>query len=277
MGKTANWKKIIIYCSALFLAFIILAPFYWLVISSLKTPGNLLSARPTFIPRPFTLAQYRHLFSGNRFVYYIINSVIVASVTTSISLVISIFGAYSLTRLKYPGRRALSQVILLTYMFPGVLLLIPLYRLLASIGMLNSLIGVIMVYTTWCAPLTTWILIAFFKTIPKELEEAAMIDGTTRVGALFRVILPISKPGIATGMLFSFVSCWNEYPIASVILLTDKVKTLPVGLGNWIGLYTTDWGILMAGAIIIAIPVLLIVTFMQKYFISGLSEGAVKF
>lgn len=269
-------RRLLLYVVALAIAVVALFPVYWLGISSLRPDDQILTDELSLVPRSVTLEQYRRLFGGADFLRYIRNSLLVSLGTTLATIVISVPAAYSLCRLRYRGRKAISRLILISYMFPGVLLMVPLYLLLASMRLLNTLTGLTIVYVTWCAPFATWVLIAFFRKIPFELEEAAMVDGASRVGALWRVILPLATPGMVTAMIYSFVSSWNEFPLASVLLISDEVKTLPVGLAGWITMYTVEWGIVNAGAAVTALPIMLIFAVLGRRFVAGLTEGALK-
>jgi multiple sugar transport system permease protein len=190
--------------------------------------------------------------------------------------VLSTLAAYGLYRLRLPGRTLLFRVILVTYAFPGVLLLIPLYGMLSSLHLIDRLVALVVVNVTFTAPFAVWMLQAFFSTIPDELEEAAALDGANRLQILVRVVLPLAAPGVASVAIFAFITSWTEYMFASVLILSDANRTVPVGLAGIIGQYQVDWGLLLAGATLTMLPVLILFGFVGRNFIEGLTAGAIK-
>ncbi|MBL8165185.1 MAG: carbohydrate ABC transporter permease [Anaerolineae bacterium] len=258
------------------LMFLVIAPFYWIFTSSIKLPPEIIASTPTLFPRSFTTQHYDNLLGGSPFLSYMGNSLLVALGTMIITVILSTLAAYGLYRLRFPGRRLLFRVILITYAFPGVLLLIPLYGLLSDIKLIDTLWALIVVDITLAAPFATWMLQAFFRTIPMELEEAAALDGATRLGVIVRILLPLAAPGVASIAIFAFITSWTEYMFASVLIISDANRTLPVGLAGIIGQYQIDWGLLMAGATMTTLPVLLLFALVGRSFVEGLTAGAVK-
>jgi ABC-type glycerol-3-phosphate transport system permease component len=246
------------------------------VTSSFKTPQDIISRVPTLLPLPFTLQHYEKLLRSSAFPTYLANSVIVALGTMAISVTLSTLAAYGLYRLRLPGRTSLFRIILVTYAFPGVLLLIPLYGMLSSLGLIDSLAALVIINVTFTAPFAVWMLQAFFGSIPDELEEAAALDGASRLQTLWRVVLPLAAPGVASVAIFAFITSWTEYMFASVLILSDANRTVPVGLAGIIGQYQVDWGLLLAGATVTMLPVLILFSFVGRNFIEGLTAGAVK-
>jgi len=251
---------------------------YWLIVSSTKPLSQMLTTNPSLFPNQVTLKYYTSVLSHSRTLSYIANSFIIASITTFIAIFLSSLAGYSLSRLQFWGRKVLAQLLLFTYILPPVLLVIPLYIMFVKYGLVDTRTPLIIAYTTFSLPFCTWMLRGFFITIPRELEEAALIDGTSRLGALIRIILPLSAPGIVAAAMFSFfLLCWNEYLYALVFINDPELRTLPLG----IAFYSDHasgimYGELMAMATIAATPVFLVFILLQKYLIRGLSMGAVK-
>lgn len=265
-----------ITAGVLVLLLVVVAPFYYVVTSSFKLPQEIISRTPTLFPLPFTLQHYEKLLRSSAFPSYLANSLIVAAGTMAISVTLSTLAAYGLYRLRLPGRDLLFRIILVTYAFPGVLLLIPLYGMLSSLGLIDSLLALVIVNVTFTAPFAVWMLQAFFGSIPAELEEAAALDGASRLQTLVRVVLPLAAPGVASVAIFAFITSWTEYIFASVLILSDANRTVPVGLAGIIGQYQVDWGLLLAGATLTMLPVLILFSFVGRHFIEGLTAGAVK-
>jgi ABC-type glycerol-3-phosphate transport system permease component len=204
------------------------------------------------------------------------NSLIVAGGTMAITVILSTLAAYGLYRLRFPGRKVLFRIILITYAFPGVLLLVPMYNMMSKLGLVDRLHALIIVDVTLAAPFAVWMLQAFFQTIPQELEEAAALDGATRLGILVRIMLPLAAPGVASIAIFAFISSWTEYVFASILIISEAHRTVPVGLAGIIGQYQVDWGLLLAGATATALPVLVLFGLVGRNFVEGLTAGAVK-
>jgi multiple sugar transport system permease protein len=252
-------------------------PIYWMIASSLRPERDLFSA-PTLVPKTIDtgLAAYRTLLELTDYPLQFMNSMIVAGVVVVITLLVSVVIAYVVTRYRVPGKTLIVGSMLYAYMFPPLLLAIPLLSLFAGAGLGNSLLSVIAAHCTLTIPLGVWLLWGFFKVMPLDLEEAAMVDGCTRAGAFFRVVLPLSLPGLVTVAIFSFLLSWTDYVFAFVLVGSDSLKTLPVGLASILGTFDARWGELMAGATLIALPLLVLFTFLSRYFIQGLAAGAMK-
>jgi ABC-type glycerol-3-phosphate transport system permease component len=193
-----------------------------------------------------------------------------------VSIVLGTMAAYSLTRYRYPGRGKLATFILLGYMFPPIVLIIPFFVWFKTIGLTDNYLGLIITYVALGLPFATWLLWAFFQSIPLELEEAAWIDGATRARAIVHVVLPLSLPGVIATSIFTFIVAWNEYLFALILMNTDPMKTLPVGLADLLNRPMTDWGVIMAAGVVITLPALLFFIITQNYLIKGWGAGAVK-
>lgn len=262
--------------SVLVLLIVVIAPFYWIFSGSIKTTQEILSPAPTFFPQSLTLQHYDKLLASSNFPRYMLNSGIVALLTMLITVTLSVMAAYAIYRLEFPGRRWLVRVILATYIFPGILLLIPLYGMLSQLRLVDTLWALVIINVTFAAPFAVWMLQAFFQAVPYEVEEAAALDGANRVTIIWRIFLPLTAPGIASIAIYAFISAWTEYMFASVLILSDANRTLPVGLAGIIGQYQVDWGLLLAGATATTLPVLILFSLVGRSFIEGLTAGATK-
>ena len=251
-------------------------PIYWMLLSSLRAPSQLFRD-PSLIPAwPLSLESYRELLGTTDYLQQFANSAIVALCVVAITLAISIVVAYTITRYRMPGKSMLVSSMLFAYMFPPLLLAIPLLSIFASVGLSDTLFAVIVAHCTLTLPLGIWLFWGFFKAMPFELEEAAMVDGCTRIGAFVSVVLPLSLPGVVTVAIFSFLLSWTDYIFAFVLLSSDDQKTLPVGLASVLGTFDVRWGEVMAGATLIALPLFVMFVFLSRYFIQGLAAGATK-
>jgi ABC-type glycerol-3-phosphate transport system permease component len=268
--------RIPLACSVVILMILILAPFYWIFSASIKIPQEIIARNPTLIPQSFTTEHYDKLLNHSEFPTYLRNSLVVALGTMAITVVLSTLAAYGLYRLRFPGRKALFRIILITYAFPGVLLLVPLYNMMSKVGLVDKLTALIIVDVTLAAPFAVWMLQAFFRTIPQELEEAAALDGASRLGIIVRIMLPLAAPGVASIAIFAFITSWTEYIFASILIISETNRTVPVGLAGIIGQYQVDWGLLLAGATATALPVLVLFGLVGRNFVEGLTAGAVR-
>jgi multiple sugar transport system permease protein len=250
-------------------------PIYWMILSSLRTQPDLFSA-PSLLPRRLTLESFRTLLKLTDYPTQFRNSLIVAVSVVAITLTISIVVAYVLTRFRVPGKSLIVSGILYAYMFPPMLLAIPLYGFFVALGIGDSLLGLVIAHCTLTLPLAIWLLWGFFKSMPFELEEAARVDGCTRLGSFVRVVLPLSIPGIITAGVFTFLLSWTDYVYALVMVTSDEHKTLPLGIASMIGSFDLQWGEAMAGAVLIIVPLFVMFTFLSRFFIQGMSAGAVK-
>jgi multiple sugar transport system permease protein len=258
--------------------FITLFPFYWMFITSLKSDTELLDFHqlPIFVREP-TLKNYQDLFTHTFFPRWALNTAIVAVVSTAISLFCSILAGYSLARLRFPGASWIGWAIFVTYLVPPTLLFLGMAKLIQTLVLYNNLWALILTYPTFLIPFCTWLLIGYFKGIPRELEESALVDGATRLQAMVRVVVPLALPGILSAGMFAFTLSWNEY-LYSLIFMNDPVtKTIPVGVTQ--DLIRGDeffWGQLMAAALLGSVPVALLYSFFVDHFVAGMTAGAVK-
>jgi arabinogalactan oligomer/maltooligosaccharide transport system permease protein len=228
-------------------------------------------------PKQVSFDNFRSLFADQPFARWMLNSVIVSAATTLLGVFLACTSAYAFSRFRFPGRRAGLMSFLVSQMFPGTLMLIPLFIIVVQwLGLGSSYTGVVLVYCTIAIPFCVWMLKGYFDTIPKELEESALIDGASQAMIFFRIVLPLAKPAVAVTALFSFMTAWNEFIIAATFMNREEMYTGPVGLRFFVGGYSQQWGYFAAGSIIAAIPVMALFLFLQKYLVSGLTAGAVK-
>lgn len=260
------------------LTLIVLFPIIWMVVTSLNvtTVEELTQIGITGWLSGVSLNNYITMLNQTTFLTWFINSAIVSLASTLISIVVCIFGAYSIGRLRFRGRKLVATFLLITQMFPYVVIVIPLFLVFRDLGLFNTLTGLVIAYIAFTLPFTTWMLRGFYENLPAQLEEAAMVDGSTRIGAVISVILPLSAPAIATTFIFGWILAWNEFLFALVLINDPTKKTLPPGIGSWIGQNTVNWGLIMAGSTAVSLPLLLLFVFLQRYLVEGLAEGAVK-
>ncbi|MBI2215938.1 MAG: carbohydrate ABC transporter permease [Candidatus Rokubacteria bacterium] len=264
------------YTFLLGLLVIVVFPFYWMTITSLKSEDQMRSLVSMFWPRPMVTENYRQLLTHTDFAVWYGNSAIVSMSSTLLATAIGTLGAYALARLRFLGRAFMSSAVLITYLVPPSILFIPLYAQLRTLGLADSLAGLIAAYPSFTVPFVTWLLMGYFESIPEELEQAAMIDGATRFGAFVRVVLPLSAPGVLAAGLYAFTQAWNEFLYALVFITDVKLRTLPVGLSSFITGDVYGWGFLMAGAVLTTLPVIAAYMYLQRYMVEGLTAGSVK-
>ena len=272
----ARLQGAVSYAFLLGLLLVVIFPFYWMTVTSLKSEDQMRSLVSMFWPSPFVTDNYRHLLQKTDFAAWFGNSVFVAVSSTFLATAIGTIGAYSLARLKFLGRGFMASATLITYLVPPSILFIQLYAQIRNLGLADSLTGLIAAYPSFTVPFVTWLLMGYFESIPEELEEAAMIDGATRFGAFWRVVLPLSAPGVLAAALYAFTQAWNEFLYALVFITDVKLRTLPVGLSTFITGDVYGWGFLMAGAVLTTLPVIAAYMYLQKYMVEGLTAGSVK-
>jgi multiple sugar transport system permease protein len=256
--------------------FFVLFPFYWVIITSFKTDLQIQQFQSIFWPSPWTLGQYRELLFRTAYLTWFKNTVFVATTSTIVAVSLASLAGYALARLKFLGANTLTTALLITYLLPGALLFIPLYRILTTLGIINTHLSLILTYPTFLMPFACWVMLGYYRSIPEDLEDAAMIDGATRLVAFLRVTLPLAAPALLSVTLFAFTNAWNEFLFAFVFLTSESLKTLPVGLQLLVFGDILPWGMLMGAALIMAIPVVAVYTYTQKFMVEGLTAGSVK-
>lgn len=262
-------------------------PVFWVISMSFKTLPEIQSSSTDIIPKEFTVANYEYVLFGmtkeirgegtiNLFWRWASNSFAVAGITTIIGVLLAASCAYALSRFKFRGRRLLLISFLITQMFPGAILVIPLYNMFKEWQLLDTFQGLIIAYSTIALPFSVWMLKGFFDAIPYDLEEAAIVDGCTPIGAFWRIALPLTLPGLAVVSFYNFMTAWNEFMFALTFMSGEQNRTLPVGLRSFVFEFATDWHYLAAGSVLVTIPVMIGFFYAQKYLVSGLTSGGVK-
>jgi multiple sugar transport system permease protein len=274
--RTNRWiKRIVMILVGGFFTFWTLGPVYWIVATSLKTEIQVYR-EPSLVPTVLTLKSYDTILFHSKFLLYIQNSLEVAVVTTALSMVFGSAAAYAIARLHFTGRRLLARSIVVSYLVPGGLLFISLFEILTELSLTDTLHGLMVAYLSFTLPFCTWLMIGYFRAIPVELEEAALVDGCSKVQALLHIILPLTLPALVVVALFSFTQSWNEFLYALVFISRDSQKTFTVGLIGLIQGDTLPWGPMMAAATLGMIPPMIIYVVSQRWVVSGLAAGSVK-
>lgn len=258
-----------------FMAFV-LFPFYWVLITSFKTTPQISERTSIFWPTPPTMDQYYSLLGDTPFLHWLFNSVFVASVSTAVSVSLAALAAYALSRFKFTGAGLLTTFLLITYLLPATLLFIPLYQTLTTLGLINTYGALMITYPTILLPFATWVMLGYFRSIPIELDEAAMIDGASRLYVFLRITLPLAAPAVLAVTLFAFTNAWNEFLFAFVFITSESLRTLPIGLLSMVVGDILPWGELMAASLLTAIPVAVLYIYAQRFLAGGLTVGAVK-
>jgi multiple sugar transport system permease protein len=253
-----------------------IGPIVWTVLTSLKTEGEIVSRDFHFLPTSLTFENYVTLWERSGYPHLLLNSAIVTGMTVLMSLTIGTVAAYSISRYRFPGRSSLMIFYLVIRMFPFTLLLIPLFIMLRNLSLFDTHFGLALTYTTFLLPLCVWMLKGFFDGIPPDLEEASRVDGSTRLGALIRIVLPLARQGIAATTVFIAIGAWNEYVWALLLTTANGARTWPVGLQLMVGEFQMPWGVLSASGIISIIPVIIGFAIVQRALVSGLMAGGVK-
>lgn len=261
----------------LFFFLLVVLPIYWIVITSFKTSGEILDLNHlTFFPKEFTVQNYTDLFEQFNYGVLLKNSLLVSVTSALVVTVFSMLGGYSLARYKFKGKQAVILFFLVTQMIPGILVIIPLYIIFSKMGLIDTHVGLFIYYVTVNLPFCVITMRSFFERIPVTLEEAARVDGCTKLQSLFKIVFPIMFPGIVSVFVFGFIGAWNELIAGSIFISTPGMWTIPVGLKTLIGKYNVEWGLLMAGGVMALLPTAVMFAAMQKFIVEGMTAGAVK-
>ena len=270
-------RRILFNLMAWALVLAVAFPLFWMVVTSLKPAFELFRRPPTIWPETATFEHYWRLLSETPFLQYFQNSLILATTTTAVVVAIGTLGAYSLVRFRYRGRESLAFMVLFTYLLPSVVLIIPLYLLMVQLGLSNTIFSLVIAYTTFALPYALWLLRSFMAGVPEDLESAALVDGASRMGAFFDVILPQLLPGIISTALFTFILSWNEYLYALVLVNADGARPLTTGVMTMlISAFNIEWSLLMAASVMMSLPLIVAFAFLQSYLTRGFGAGAVK-
>jgi multiple sugar transport system permease protein len=273
-----RFKRIFLYLwVGCFLTFF-LFPFYWIINTSLQGKNSLFTKNVNFFPRDISLENYIPLFTDKQLnvITALLNSLKVALIASIVCIILGTLGAYAFARLRFRGSKVLFTLLLVTEMLPPISFLIPFFIFYSRLHLLNTWYGLVIGYVAWLLPIATWILYGYFKTIPRDLEDSARIDGCSRVGALVRIVIPVSTPGLISAGIVVFMFSMGEFIFAVTTMTQGKARTLPVEITLFIGKFALDYGAISATAILALIVPVLLVLFLQKYLIEGLTKGAVK-
>jgi multiple sugar transport system permease protein len=276
-GKSPGGRRWLLNIGVAIIVIYCLIPFYWMIVSAFRRPNDIGDNSP--LPSPWSLESFRAVFGPSvGFWRALANSLIVAGTTTIVTLVVGTFAAYTLARLDFRGKNVAAAVIIATSMFPGVSLIVPLLKLFTDIGWINTYQSMILPSLSFALPLAVWTLATFFRQMPKELEEAAMVDGLTRGQAFRKVILPLAAPGMFTTAIITFIAAWNEFIIALTMVNEQDVKTATVVISQFTGIsgYDSPFGTKMAAGVVVTVPLVIVVLIFQRRIIAGLTAGGVK-
>jgi len=275
IGSSRIWDTLS-WISILLLVIFALFPVYWMVNTSLKPLEEVFLSKPTFVSPNWSFESYLQVWETRPLLVWFVNSAIISLGSTALAMTLSALAAYGFSRFRMRLEGPMIILLLFTQMLPGTLLIIPYFQLMANVGLVDTYGALILAYTSFALPFSTWMLIGFFRSIPTDLDEAAMVDGCTRVSAFFRVILPLSLPGMVAVGTFTFLTSWNSYVYPLVLTTSPKMYPLSVGITNMVGEYQVFWNELMAAVVMAAIPVVIMYSFLEKYLVQGITAGAVK-
>ncbi len=279
-GRTRKWYvSLLLHGSLIVCCVIAVFPVFWILISSFKDQQEIISS-PTLsiLPHHWQISNYTHVLTDDNhiFVTWFWNSIVIAFFTTVIGVFLAATAAYAFSRYRFPGYRSALTAFLIAQMFPAAILIVPIYNIILHLGLLNQKLGLVLAYCTTAVPFCVWMLKGYFDTIPISLEEAGRIDGLTPFGTFWRIVIPLSLPGLAVTFFYSFITAWNEVAFANVLLVSDKSYTLPVGMQTYIFEFAQNWEKMTAAAVLITLPAVVVFLIAQRYLVSGLTRGGVK-
>ncbi|MCC6175046.1 MAG: carbohydrate ABC transporter permease [Chloroflexi bacterium] len=273
--RARRTKSIVVLIGLILFGIWTLTPLYWIVVTSVK-PNLLIYREPAFFPSQVTFEHYQKVLFDTLFLNYVKNSFLVTLVTTICSMVVGTFAAYAISRLQFTGRQWVARSVVVTYLVPVSLLFIPMFQVVYTLGLMDNIVGLMVTYLTFTVPFATWTMLGYFRNVPFELEDAALVDGCSRVQSLFLVMLPLALPALAVVALFSFTLSWNEFLYALVFIGSDSQKTLTLGLIGLVRGDTFPWGPMMAASLLGALPPVVVYIVSQRWVVTGLSAGGVK-
>ena len=276
MKARSRARTAVLWTVALVALAVTLFPFYWMLNTSLKPATEVFASPPTFVSAQWSLDAYGTILAQRPVGRYFVNSLIVALGSTALSVLLAALAAYGFTRFFEGAATAFIVLLLFTKMLPETLLIIPYFRLMSDLGLLNTHFALILAYSSFALPFSVWMLIGFFRSIPREIDEAATIDGATVWQSFFQVILPLARPGLVAVALFTFLIAWNSYVWALVLTTDSSMYVLSVGIANMVGEYRVQWNELMAAAVIAALPVMALYALLERHLVNAITAGAVK-
>jgi ABC-type glycerol-3-phosphate transport system permease component len=268
--------SVVLYAAVLAVGAFSLFPFAWMALTSIKKNSEIFTRKPVFVPSAPTLDRYAQIFADSDFTRPLLNSTIVAGTTTVLGIAVAALAGYALARFRMPLQRYLLVLVLSVQMFPLIALIIPLFVVMRTLDLLNTYTGLILAYLSFTIPLAVWMLRGFFRSIPSDLEDAAMVDGCTRMGSLLRIVLPLAGPGIAAASIYGFISAWNEFLFALTFMSDERMYTLPVMLQSFVGREQSDWGAIMAASVLFTLPVIVFFLLVHKRLTQGMVQGGIK-
>ncbi|WP_241659140.1 carbohydrate ABC transporter permease [Halorubrum salsamenti] len=277
--RNDSWLGRLGFYAALVLTMVVaLFPFYVMLVTSLSPDDAIYSSDPSLLPEAVTLSHYTVLFGSETFAFtsYFLNSAIVASVTASFSLVVGVIGAYSFTRLTFPGNGFVRRGVVVVYMLSSITVIVPLFQVIATLGLVDTRLSLFITYTVSTLPLTLYMLWNYFESLPVEIEEAAMLDGYSRLETIFQIVVPLSLPVLVAAFLFAFKIAWNEYIFASVFLKSQAKLTLPIGIEQMNANFQNVWGQVMAASFLTTLPIIIMFLYLEQYMVEGLTAGGVE-
>ena len=276
MRRKKIMAGVAMYALLALLASLVLIPVLWMVSTAFKSYGETIAKPPRWIPQQISFEAFSRLWSEYPFGTYFKNSFVIVLFSMAVSVFASCLAGYGLTRFRFRGRNSLMTFILVTQMFPSVMLLVPFYSIIGKMHLLDTHLGLILVYISFTVPFCTWTMLGFFRALPLDLDEAARIDGCNSWQCFGRIILPLTLPGIASTSIYAFITSWNEYMFAFILTSRPEMKTLSVGIAEMNGFQQVRWNDMMAASLMASLPLILLFVCLQKYFVSGLTSGAVK-
>ncbi|WP_326821974.1 sugar ABC transporter permease [Streptosporangium sp. NBC_01756] len=268
-------RSILLHVTLVAASLVSIFPIVWLILTSLKPRDGWLSTELELFNQP-SLDNYTRVLTETQFPTWLLNSVIAAGLTTILGVFLASTTGYAISRFRFPGHRGVMWMLLITQMFPVAILIVPLYNLMAGLGLLNQIPGLVIAYMTVSVPFCAWMMKSYFDSIPREIDEAGMVDGLTPFGTFWRVILPLARPSLAVTAFYSFMTAWGEVAYASVFMSQEEKRTLGVGLQQFVGQHWSDWGLLTASAVLIAVPASIVFLLVQRHLVAGLTAGATK-
>ncbi|MEV4017260.1 carbohydrate ABC transporter permease [Nonomuraea angiospora] len=268
-------RSILLHGTLLLATAISLFPVVWLVLTSLKPRDGWLSSELEIFNQP-SLTNYARVLVDTEFPNWLLNSVLAAGLTMIVGVFVSATTGYAISRFRFPGHRGVMWLLLVTQMFPVAILIVPLYNLMAGLGLLNQIPGLVAAYLTVAVPFCAWMMKGYFDTIPREIDQAGLVDGLTPFGAFLKVVLPLARPSLAVTAFYCFMTAWGEVAYATVFMSQEEKRTLGVGLQQFVGQHWSDWGLLTASAVLIAIPAAVVFLLVQRHLVAGLTSGATK-